>query len=998
VTDERWPRVKALFQAAVERPADERAAFLAGATGTDEALRRDVESLLRSDTSDASFLDRLPVASESVLADPLAPGAPVTPTLSHTVLAAGLRVGPYEIVAPLGAGAMGEVYCARDTKLNRIVALKVLPERFALDPDRSARFAREAHLLATLNHPNIATIYGLEESSGAQALVLELVDGPTLADRIALGPVPLEEMLPIARQMADAMEAAHEKGIIHRDLKPANIKIARTGVVKVLDFGLAKVWDGAPQSDLSGSPTLTATEFGERAVLGTPAYMSPEQARGQSLDRRTDIWAFGCVLYEMLTGRAPFASDTISDTLVAILDREPDWTILPADTPVPIRRLLRRSLQKDCKKRLDSVSAARLEIEDAIAFPAAETLALAATPSRRLTPAAIAAVAGFTIIAALVAWILLRPAPTVPLLPARFVIASAPGLPLNVSSLDRDLALSPDGRHLVYRAGGSNTAGSPLLVRAIDRLDAQPVADVGGAYAPFFSPDNRWIGFFENGDLKKVSIAGGPAVTLCPFSGRPLGASWGDDNTITFATNTPRTGLWRVSAEGGEPTFLTTADPASREDRHSFPSVLPLGRGVLFTISTASQADRSVAVLDLKTGQRKTLIRGGGDAQYVETGHLIFAAAGALRAVRFDLVRLEVLGDPVTVVDRVMIKATGAANYSVSRAGTLVYIGAGVSEMTAPRALLWVDRRGHEEPTGAPPRAYGTPRLSPDGTRVAAEIYDGSTDVWIWDFAQETLRRLTFDSSGNGMSVWTPDGRHIIFQSRRTGTSSVYKQAANGSGTVDRLSTTETPQWATSVTPDGNWIAAFDLLPRALFSNVIFLPVTRPVVRPSSNPAPGVSQSPLESLAETRFRGDMADFSPNGRYIAYQSDESGRYEIYVRPFPRIDNGRWQVSMAGGTRPVWARNGRELFYLDASNTLTAVPVSASGPTISIGVPAKLFDTTYVQPNPARHFDVSADGQRFLMLKAIATGDPNATPVSIVLVEHWFEELKQRVNGN
>ena len=515
-------------------------------------------------------------------------------------------------------------------------------------------------------------------------------------------------------------------------------------------------------------------------------------------------------------------------------------------------------------------------------------------------------------------------------------------------------------------------------------------------YAPFFSPDNRWIGFFENTDLKKVSIAGGPAITLCRFSGIPLGASWGDDNTITFATNAPRTGLWRVSADGGEPAIVTTADAARHEGTYSFPSVLPLGRGVLFTIATTSQADSSVAVLDLKTGQRKTLIRGGSDAQYVETGHLIFAAAGALRAVRFDPVRLEVLGDPVTVVDRVMMKPTGAANYAVSRAGTLVYIGAGLSEMTAPRALLWVDRKGHEEPTGAPLRAYGTPRLSPDGTRVAAEIYGQSTDIWIWDFARETLRRLTFDPSGNGMSVWTPDGRQIIFESGRAGMPSVYKQAADGTGTVDRLSTSATPQWSTSITPDGTWLSGFDLLPRTV-PNIFFLPLTRAVVRPGSNPAPGVSQSPVEPLAETRFKGSMADFSPNGRYLAYQSEESGRSEIYVRPFPRVDNGRWQVSTAGGTRPVWARSGRELFYLDASNTLTAVPVGTSGPTISIGIPAKVFDTKYAEPNPSRHYDVSADGQRFLMLKASATGDPNATPVSMVLVEHWFEELKQRVNG-
>ena len=1008
MTDERWRRVKALFQAAVERPAGERAAFLAAATGDDTALRREVESLLTSDTSDASFLDRLPVASASVLADPLATRATSDPTRSHPVLAAGRRVGLYEIVAPLGAGAMGEVYRARDTKLHRDVALKVLPERFALDPDRSARFTREAHLLATLNHPNIATIYDLEESgpstgsgqAAVQALVLELIEGPTLADRIALGPIPVEEALTIARQMADALEAAHEKGIIHRDLKPANIKIADSGVVKVLDFGLAKVWDGGPQSGISASQKLTVTDLGERTVLGTPAYMSPEQARGQPLDRRTDIWSFGCVLYEMLTGREPFAGDTVSDTLAAILEREPDLTKLPGDTPVPIRRLLRRCLEKDRRRRLDSASDARLEIEDAIASPAADTLAPAAMPSRRVMPAAIAAL--LVVIAAPAAWILMRPAPPVPV-PARFAIVPPPGLPLNVSGLARDLALSLDGRSLVYRAGGTNTSGSPLMVRAIDRLDAQPVADVTNAYAPFFSPDNRWIGFFENTDLKKVSIAGGPAITLCQFSGRPLGASWGDDNTITFATNAPGTDLWRVSADGGEPTMVTTTDAARPEGTYSFPSVLPDGRGVLFTIATASEADHSVAVLDLKTRQRKTLIRGGSDAHYAETGHLIFAASGALRAVRFDLVRLEVLGDPVTVVDRVMTKPSGAANYAVSREGTLAYIGAGVSEMTAPRALLWVDRKGREEPTGAPPRAYGTPRLSPDGTRVAAEIYGPSTDIWIWDFARETLRRLTFEPSGNGMSVWTPDGRQIIYESGRTGAPSVYRQAADGTGTIERLSTTETPQWTTSITPDGKWLSGFELQPRSA-ANVFFLPLTRAVGRPGSTPAPldqargrpGV-ESPVDELAETRFRGDMADFSPNGRYFAYASDESGRSEIYVRPFPRVDNGRWQVSTAGGTRPVWARSGRELFYLDASNSLTAVAVGTSGPTFSFGSPAKVFEAKYAEPNPSRHYDVSADGQRFLMLKPTDTGEPNATPLSMVVVEHWFEELKQRVNG-
>ena len=992
MTDQRWPRVRALFEAAVEQPADVRDAFLAAATD-DEALRREVESLLGADSADASLLDRLPVANESALADPLAGLQASAPTSSHSGLATGHRVGHYEIVAPLGAGAMGEVYRAYDAKLHRVVALKVLPERFALDPDRSARLTREAHLLATLNHPNVGAIYGLEESNGGQALVLELVEGPTLAERIADGPLSLDEALPIARQIAEALEAAHEKGIIHRDLKPANVKITRDGVVKVLDFGLAKVWDGAPQADVSASPRLTATHLGDGTILGTPTYMSPEQARGQVLDRRTDIWSFGCVLYEMLTRRAPFTGDTVSDTLAAILDREPDLTMLPADTPASVRRLLRRCLEKDRRRRLDSVSAARLEIDDAVTVPTVDTPPPAMPGPRRALPAAMAAAVGLVMTAGLVIWTLIRPILTVPALPARFAIEAPHGFPLNVSGLGRDLALSPDGRRLVYRAGGTNTAGSPLMVRAIERLDAQPVADVTRAFAPFFSPDSRWIGFFENTDLKKVSIAGGAPIALCQFSGIPLGASWGADNTITFATTAPGTGLWRVPADGGAPTVVAAADAALREVTYSFPSVLPLERGVLITATTASETESSIAVLDLRTGQRKTLIRGGSDAQYVETGHLIFAATGALRAVRFDLVRLEVLGDPVTVVDTVMTKRTGAANYAVSRTGSLVYIGAGTSEMAASRALLWVDRNGREEPTGAPVRAYGTPRLSPDGTRVAAEIYGQNTDIWIWDFARETLRRLTFDPAGDGMSVWTPDSRHIIFQSGREGTSSVYKQAADGSGTVERLSTSATPQWPTSVSPDGTWVAGFDLPPRATFADVVFLPLTQTVV-----PAPAPGRGPTGPLAETRFRGDMAEISPNGRYIAYSSGESGRNDIYLRPFPRVDHGRWQISTAGGTRPVWARSGRELFYLDASNALTAVPVDTSRPTISIGVPVRLFDTGYAEPNPSRHFDVSADGKRFLMLKATASpGDPNAAPLGMVLVQHWFEELKQRVKG-
>jgi serine/threonine protein kinase/Tol biopolymer transport system component len=1010
VTDERWPRVKALFQAAVERPTEERAAFLAAVASDDAALRREVESLLASDTSDVGFLDQLPVASASVLADPLAaPPASMDHTLSHAALTAGQRVGPYEVVASLGEGAMGEVYRACDTKLNRDVALKVLPELFALDPDRLARFTREARLLATLNHPNIAAIYGLEESDGAHALVLELVDGPTLADRIALGPMSLNEALPIARQIADALEAAHGKGIIHRDLKPANIKITRNGVVKVLDFGLAKVWDGAPPSDLSGSPRLTATDIGGRTLLGTPAYMSPEQARGKSLDRRTDIWSFGCLLYEMLTGLAAFPGETMSDTIAAILEREPDRTMLPASTPVPICRLLRRCLEKDRKRRLDSAAGARLEIDDAIESPIAEGRSFAPTSFNRLKPSVALATLAVIAVAALVAvvvWSVVRPEPTALVLPERFAIVPPPERALNVSGSVRDIALSPDGRSLVYRAGGSMTAGSPLVVRAIDQLDARPIANVSNAYAPFFSPDNRWIGFFEKGELKKVATGGGAIVTLCEIGGVPFGASWSDDNSITFATGSPKTGLWRVSADGGEPTLLTSPDAAQEGDSYAFPSELRGGRGLLFTIVPPGHVGGSqIAVVDPRTGQRRILIPGGSDAQYVESGHLIFAAAGGLRAVRFDPVRLELLGDPVTLLEDVFVKPTGAADYALSRNGTLAYVTA-ESGRTSLRSLVWVDRKGREEPLKAPLRVYGPGRISPDGTRVAVGIMDqGNADVWIFDLAGGALKRLTFAPGTNGLPLWTPDGRHIVFSmADRRGVLNLYIQPVDGTRTPDPITSSRIPQWPTSVMPDGTRVVGFELGPKKP-ADVILVHVPHPLGGSSrtvlsgsatgSRSSSGDSLSVASSITESLFRGGLAEISPDGRYLAYQSNESGQLEVYVRAFPDVRSGPWQISTAGGTRPAWGRNGRELFFLDGSNALTAVPVRTSGPTFIAGTPAKLFDTNYLEPNPARHYDVSPDSRRFLMIKDSVNSGANATARSMVVVLNWTEELKRLV---
>jgi len=512
-------------------------------------------------------------------------------------------------------------------------------------------------VLASLNHPHIAQIHGLEDA-GVRALVMELVEGPTLGDRIASAAIPVGEALSIAKQIAEALEAAHEQGIIHRDLKPANIKVREDGTVKVLDFGLAKALDSAGSSVVAAgveaavSPTLGANVTDAGLIFGTAAYMSPEQARGKALDRRADLWAFGCVLYEMLTGRRAFDDERRTGAMAAVVKNEPDWTMLPAETPAPVRTMLRRCLENDRTRRLDSAAAARLEIDDALTAPTAETPVRAAVHRRlRLAAMAMATVAGVALAAATVTWIVVRPGPQTPAMSSRFAIVTPPAQPVNVSSNDRDFALSPDGKHLVYRFGGTATNGGPLMVRAIDQPDARPLADITNAYSPFFSPDSRWIGFFENAELKKVPVAVGPVITLGPVMGGSLGASWADDNTIVFATDNPGTGLWRLSADGGEPAVLTKPEAAQRESDHAFPSVLPDGRGVLFTITAVGRADNAqVAVLDLRIGRREMLVRGGGQAEYVEPrtgsgpasfagsgkgGYLIYAAAGTLRAVRF---------------------------------------------------------------------------------------------------------------------------------------------------------------------------------------------------------------------------------------------------------------------------------------------------------------------------------------------------------------------------
>jgi serine/threonine-protein kinase len=896
---------------------------------------------------------------------------------------------------------MGEVYKARDTKLGREVAIKILPDAFVADPERVARFQREAQLLAALNHPHIAGIHGLEESGGMRFLALELVDGENLAQRLGTtgAGLAVDEALRIARQIADALQAAHDKGIIHRDLKPANVMLTADGQVKVLDFGLAKLDESSAglsgeRAGMSHSPTLTLAATQAGMILGTAAYMAPEQARGRAADKRCDIWAFGCVLYEMLSGRKAFEGEDVTDTIAAVVRGEPDWTALPADVPDHIRALLKRCLLKDRKQRIPDISVAlyimdEARVEGADGSP--ERLALQkASLARGVQPNVfIAAGLAIAVVSVAVTWFVTRPAPQ-PLLPVtRFAIVPPPAQPLSIQGADRDIAISPDGSHVVYRAGGGQLQ---LAIRRLDQLEALGLAGLSNPRVPFFSPDGHWIGFFDGAELKKVSITGGPAITLCRLTGaNPRGASWGDDNTIIFATADPATGLLSVPAGGGEPKVLTRPDAAQREGDHLFPSILPGGHGVLFTITSGQTENAQVAVLDLKTGQRKTLVRGGSHAEYVETGHLVYAAAGTLRAVRFDLARLEVVSDPVPVAEHVMVSGTGAANFAISRHGTLVYVPGGAGT-TTPRQLVWVDRKGHEEPVKAPLRAYASPRISPDGTRVALQILDQENDIWVWDLARQTPTRLTFDPAIDQQPVWTPDSRRIIFSSARSGISNLYWHAADGTGADQRLTTSTNLQFPNSVTPDGTHVVGYEVFPKTI-PDVVQFALDGPAAGRTGAPAEP-AQRPSEPLVQTTFAEFNAEVSPDGRYLAYNSNESGQFEIYVRPYPKVNDGRWQVSTGGGTRPLWARNGRELFYIDALNVLTAVPVQTTPAMFSAGNPAKVFDAKYAMPVSARAYDVSLDGQRFLMIKE-GGSDEKATPASLVVVEHWFEELKARV---
>ena len=927
-------------------------------------------------------------------------------------VAAGTRIGSYEVIDVIGAGGMGEVYRARDTRLHRDVALKILPEVFASDAERLARFEREAHVLASLNHPNIAAIYGLEEgrpeggpddgnvgtgfNRPVRALVMELVEGETIADRIARGPMSLDEALPVARQIADVLQAAHEQGIIHRDLKPANIKLRPDGSVKVLDFGLAKALE--PAGSIAGaatiSPTITSPAMmtGIGMLLGTAAYMSPEQAKGRPADKRSDIWAFGCIVYEMLTGRRAFEGEDVSDTLANVLKSSPEWSALSADVPPRIRALLTSCLQKDRTQRMADIAVAQFLLNDGTQL---ESFA-AAKPPARVERRGMRDVLAWTLCAAalvtvgvvITMWAPWRGA-SAPR-PVRFEIAPPPAVPVVPAGGDVNVAVSPNGERIVYVSSqfgfGVGGGGAQLVLRDVGRLEPVPIRGTIGRY-PFFSPDGQWIGFFLNGELKKVSVTGGPSITVCRFSGQPSGATWGPQNTIVFATSDPTTGLFSVPAGGGEPTLLTKPDTARGERDHANPVFIGGRNAVLFRITSSSAETAEVAVLDLANGRSQVLIRGGENASYVEGGYLVYAALGTLRAVRFDVETLQVTSDAVPVVDGVRQLGRGPAEFTISRNGTLAYIVGSGDAVGPRRTLVSVDRHGKEEALDAPPRAYGFVRVSPDGNRLAVDVRAQEADIWIWELRRKTLTRLTFDPASDQAPLWTPDGRRIVFSSSRAGAQSLFWQSADGTGTVARLTTAEQPQWPTAISPDGKQVVL-----REVGSNSVDLKLLN--LADPSRSAKG--RDDLGSLVATPFNDEAADISPDGRWVTYYSNESGQNEVYVRPFPNAQEGRWQISTGGGSRPVWAKSGRELFYLGPRTEMMMVPVETS-PTFSAGNASKLFDGPWYFGNAGRSFDVSRDGQHFFMIKEGAATDSSAAVSTVNVVVNWQEELKARLAG-
>ena len=920
-------------------------------------------------------------------------------------LNSGTNLGPYQIQSPLGAGGMGEVYKARDLKLDRSVAIKVLPDALARDPERLARFEREAKVLASLNHPNIAQIYGVEESNsgstaGVRALVMELVPGAPVK-----GPLPLDTALNYAKQIAEALEAAHEKGIVHRDLKPANILVTSNDVVKVLDFGLASVENREQQEiDPSNSPTVSVSPTRAGMIMGTAAYMSPEQARGKVVDKRTDIWAFGVVLYEMITGKPLFSGETVSDIFVEVLSKEPDLSALPDHA----RYVVERCLRKDARKRWQAIGDVRIALEEGVRDPSASGLNAAAPAAPATNSWLPWALAGLLFLAAagasIAAW--------------RASHASSDAQPLPLMRFETDLgtgvidsvyastfgAISPNGDRIVYTVRGAN-GPRMLAMRMMDKTSGDPIAGTEGGHDPFFSPDGQWLGFFADTKLKKISANGGAPVALAEAS-NARGASWSEDGTIV-ASLINTTGLYRVSADGATPPEpLTKLSPG--ESTHRWPQVLPGGAVAVFTSSgnLSDYENANVEAVDLKAGQRKVLQTGGYFGRITPGGFLLYihggvlfaeAMAGATPPIR-DIAALKPQGSPVPVLDDVAsLASSGTGQFDFSANGVFLY-HSGKATPDIWSMVVW------EGPAGLPvfgfgsnktqsqiakPQPYFTPRFSPDGKRLALGLESRGLDIYVYDFQDDALTRLTFTGQLSYNPVWTPDGKHIVYQQIVGDTQSLMWIRSDGAGGAHTLMDSKTLVTPRSFSPDGKYLAYHT--GSQTNADIYLLPLD---LSDPDHPKPATP----ELLVGTPANEVQPAISPDGKWIAYCSDESSTREVYVRPFHSQAGGKWQVSAGGGTRPSWTRDGKTLFFENLDEQIMTVPYTASGESFVAGKPRLWSDRRLVAPTGDPNFDISADGKTVVALvRSNLPGDAPET-VKATFLLNFFDELRRRTTPN
>ncbi|HKF44320.1 MAG TPA: protein kinase [Thermoanaerobaculia bacterium] len=882
-------------------------------------------------------------------------------------LSPGSRLGPYEIVSPLGAGGMGEVYKARDTRLDRSVAIKVLSQHLSVSPELRQRFEREARTISQLSHPHICALYDVGNQDGVEYLVMEYLEGETLAERLVKGALPLDQALRFAIEIADALDMAHRRGIVHRDLKPANVMLTRSSV-KLLDFGLAKVIAPDPGPPLTSLPTQASPVTHAGTILGTFQYMAPEQLEGCEADARTDIFAFGAVLYEMATGKKAFSGRSQASLVSAIMTAEPPSIASQQPmTPPALDRIVKTCLAKDPEERWQSAHDIRSELQwIAQAGPEAEAAAAVSTRRRkRWGRELIAALFGVAVGAA-ATWVLAKASPE----PPRVATHLAFETPAFTFSNFRSLAISPDGRRVTYAAG--ERAARRLFMRPLDRSEAIPVTGTEDALMPFFSPDGSWIAFIAAGKLQKVSIAGGPPVALCDLSpGPPLGASWGRDDNIVLAQGWPSE-LVRVPASGGIPQPLAKPTFKGEDRAYLWPEILPDGNAILFNVWKGGRLDDSaIAVRSLGTGTQRILLTSGACPRYAPTGHIVFARRGSLFAVPFDAKRLEVSGSTFPLVIEASENTNGGAEFAFSKNGTLAYVAGGLRQRDL-RNLVWVNRKGVASPATAVKRPYNKPSFSPDGKRVAMVLQGETYDVWVLDLDRDNLARLSFGKD-DGNPVWSPDGRQIAFASTRAGQGNVYVRAADGSGSERALTSEQVSSFPLSWSPDGKYLAFSKQLGGRETEIWLYS-------------FPEAAQRPL---LRGGFNFGAAEFSPDGRWLAYTSNESGRFEVYVTTFPE-PGGRWQISNEGVSllsRPRWSRDGREIFYSN-DRKLMRVAVAKS-PSFSASRPEILFEGDY-----GGFFDIAPDGLRFLMVKTESMEEPTRQ-VSVVL--DWFSELKARERG-